>query len=117
MSTEPLPPPAPVTEDRTVAILSYVTLIGFVVAIVLHSNKKTQLGSFHLRQALGLIVTLIAISLIGIIPILGWFIFLVGWIVVLVLAIIGFISAIGGQQKPVPILGEHFQKWFANAFI
>jgi uncharacterized membrane protein len=119
MSTETPPPvtSAPATEDRTVAILSYVTIIGFIAAIVIHSSKKTQLGAFHLRQALGLIVTLVALSLIAIIPILGWLVFLVGWITVVVLAIIGFIGAINGTQKPVPILGEKYQKWFATAFV
>ena len=54
MSTDTPPPAAPVKEDSTVAILSYITIIGFIVAIILHGNKKTSLGSFHLRQALGL---------------------------------------------------------------
>ena len=62
MSEPSAPPPAtpPVApsqgEDRTVAILAYLTLIGFIVAIVLHSNKKTKLGAFHLRQMLGLLL-------------------------------------------------------------
>ena len=39
----PAPPPvAAVSEDKTVAILSYLTLIGFIAAIIIHSNKKTQ---------------------------------------------------------------------------
>ena len=44
MSTTPETPPpaatpAATTEDRTVAILTYITLIGFIVAIVLHGSK------------------------------------------------------------------------------
>jgi hypothetical protein len=49
MDTPPPATTAPAAEDRTVAIVSYLTLIGFVVAILLHSSKKTQLGAFHLR--------------------------------------------------------------------
>ena len=64
MDSTPPPPPSlasevPVSEDKTVAILSYVTFIGFIVAVILHGNKKTRLGSFHLRQALGLWITAI----------------------------------------------------------
>jgi hypothetical protein len=33
-----------------------------------------------------------------------------------VLVVMGFISAATGQQKPLPLVGEHYQKWFANAF-
>jgi uncharacterized membrane protein len=121
MSTEtPATTPPPVVEDRTVAILSYITLIGFIVAIVIHSNKKTQLGAFHLRQVLGLIVCGVAFGLCAIvlafIPILGWLAIMAGWITMLVFVIMGFISAVTGKQKPVPLLGEKFQVWFANAF-
>ena len=102
------PPAVSSTEDKTVAILSYITLIGFIVAIVLNSNKKTKLGAYHLRQMLGLILT----SLVGIIPILGWIILLglfVFWIM-------GLITAIKGEMKPVPLLGGLYQKWFGTAF-
>jgi len=43
MSDPVTPPAAPASaaaEDRTVAILTYVTLIGFIIAIVLHGNKR-----------------------------------------------------------------------------
>ncbi len=120
MSTETPPITMPVVEDRTVAILSYVTLIGFIVAIILHSSKKTQLGSFHLRQALGLFVTGAAfgvcVFILLFIPIIGWLAIFAGWLGLIVCVIMGFIAAINGQQKPVPVLGEKYQKWFANAF-
>src|SRR5688572_20314372 len=106
MSTEnpaPVSPAAPVVEDRTVAILSYITLIGFIVAIVIHSSKKTDLGSFHLRQALGLIVTGIGFGICAVIlafiPFLGWALIMAGWITMIVFVIMGFIGACTGQKK------------------
>jgi hypothetical protein len=33
-----------------------------------------------------------------------------------VLVVIGFIAAASGQMKPVPLLGDKYQKWFANTF-
>lgn len=120
MSTSETPPVASATEDRTVAILAYITLIGFIIAIVLHSSKKTALGSFHLRQVLGLFVTGVAFGLCAIIlafiPVLGWLAIFLGWISLVVLLIMGFIGAVTGQQKPVPVLGVKYQQWFANAF-
>lgn len=119
MSTE-TPPPASAGEDRTAAILCYITIIGFIVAIILHSSKKTQLGSYHLRQALGLVLTGLAFGVgafvLAFIPFIGWLAIMVGWIGMLVLVIMGLISAINGQQKPVPVLGEKYQQLFANAF-
>lgn len=125
MSDSITPPPAVSvpgsTEDRTVAILSYITLLGFIVAIILHSNKKTALGSFHLRQCLGLILTGIALSIGGIvlalIPFIGWLVMLALWLTFLVFIIMGLIAAISGRQTPLPVVGEHYQKWFANAFV
>jgi uncharacterized membrane protein len=103
-----MPPAASATEDKTVAILSYITLLGFIAAIIIHSNKKTQLGAFHLRQALGLFLT----GILMVIPLLN---ILVG-ICLLILWIMGLISAIQGQMKPVPVLGPLYQKWFGSAF-
>lgn len=120
MSTEvpPLTPSA--TEDRTVAILSYITLIGFIVAVVIHSGKKTALGAYHLRQTLGLLISAVVMWMgaivLAFIPILGPLTVMVIWLGFFVLWLLGLIAAINGQQKPMPVLGEHYQKWFANAF-
>ena len=89
-------------------------------AIVLHGNKKTSLGTFHLRQALGLMISAVvcwvAVIILAFIPIIGWLTGVVLWLGLFVLWLMGFISAASGQKKPVPVLGEHFQKWFAGAF-
>jgi uncharacterized membrane protein len=111
------PPEAEVsTEDKTVAIVAYLTLIGFLVALILHSNKKTKIGAFHLRQALGLILTGICASFIMVIPILGWIAGPIIALCVFVFAIMGFIGAIQGKMNPVPLLGAKYQQWFGGAF-
>ena len=115
-STPPPPPVGPATEDKTVAIVAYLTLIGFVVAVVIHGNKKTKLGAYHLRQALGILITGFAFGIISIIPFLGWILAIPLFICAFVLWVIAFIAAVGGQMKPVPILGQHYQKWFGTAF-
>lgn len=123
---ESTPPPAPVTpppaitEDKTVAIVCYLTLIGFIVAIVLHSSKKTRLGAYHLRQVLGLFLTGIAAMvcqfLLLFIPILGWLAVFVLWCSLLALWVMGLIAAVNGQMKPMPVVGPYFEKWFGTAF-
>jgi hypothetical protein len=106
-------PPSPVAaanpaEDKTVAIIAYLSLIGFIIALIMHSSKKTQLGAFHLRQMLGLIL----FSIPCMIPLLG----LIWFVVMFVFWIFGFIAAINGQMKPVPLFGPMWAKWFANVF-
>jgi uncharacterized membrane protein len=122
-------PAAGTTEDKTVAILSYCTLIGFIVALIIHSSKKTALGSFHLRQALGLVVTGlglgIALMIVGIVlmfipvvgPLLSMLLSVVLWVGMIALLIIGIINAVNGQEKPLPVVGEYYTKWFAKAFV
>lgn len=125
MDTTPPPPPSltpevPATEDKTVAILSYLTLIGFIVAIVLHGNKKTRLGTFHLRQSLGLLITAVACWILNVIlafiPIIGWLTIIIVWLGLFALWLMGLIAAASGQTKPVPVLGEYYQKWFGSTF-
>jgi uncharacterized membrane protein len=107
---------AAVAEDRTVAIVGYITIIGFIAAIVMHMNRKTQVGAFHLRQVLGLVVTGVAGGLCTVVPILGWIVWIGVTIGLIVLWFLGLLSALRGDMQPVPILGEHYQRWFAGAF-
>jgi uncharacterized membrane protein len=99
--------------DKTVAIIAYITLIGWIVAFIMNNNNKTEFASFHIRQSLGIILTAISLALLNSvvgIPILAWII----QIALLVFWILGFISAIQGEKKLVPLLGAQFQDWFKN---
>lgn len=119
MSTNISPQPT-IAEDKTAAIVSYLTLIGFIAAIFIHNGNKTCIGAFHLRQSLGLLLIGIAIgfaaSIVAVIPFIGWLLALGVYGGFFVLWVLGFLSALSGQPKPVPLLGEQFQKWFATAF-
>ncbi len=96
---------------KTVAIIAYITLIGWIIALIMNNQNKTLLGSYHVRQSLGIMcVGVILVILSGIIGI--WILSRVVNIVIFVLWILGFLSAIQGQMKPVPVVGEKFQEWF-----
>ena len=98
-------------DPKIIAIVSYLALIGWIVAIVLN-NPKSELGSFHLRQSLGIHALFAVSGMVTIVPVLGWIAGVVGFLAGVVLWIIGLIGAIEGKMKPVPILGEKFQEWF-----
>jgi len=116
----PPPAPAPQGDDKTVAILAYVTpmlcYVGIVIAILMHNKNKTKLGAYHLRQSLGLLLTGIACGVLSLIPFLGWIAAPILGLGIFVLWIMALISAINGQMKPVPVVGEQFQKWFGTVF-
>jgi uncharacterized membrane protein len=111
-------PTAVPDNGKTVAIVSYITLIGWIIALIMHSSHKTRLGAYHLRQMLGLIILGVAIAILSIplimIPFLGWGILWVLRVGILVLWLMGLIAAANGEEKPTPIVGVMFQKWFAG---
>ena len=105
--------------SRTVALLSYITIIGWVIAFVMNSSQKSSLGAYHLRQAIFLYIISIALYIARImflfVPFLFWLIsilFLFVSVGLFVLWILGLIAAINGEQKPMPIIGAKAQQLF-----
>jgi hypothetical protein len=94
---------------KTIAIIAHVTIIGYIIALIMHNNNKTEIGSFYLRQLLGL---WIAVIVLGIIPVVGCFAAPLG----LVFVILSLIGAIKEEMKPVAGVGGMFQDWFKNIF-
>ncbi len=103
-------------EDNTVAIIAYITIIGWIIALIMHSNKKTQLGAFHLREMLGLMLFGIGLSIFARIPIIGILAF-IGELGLFVLWLLGLINAINKEMKYLPLIGDLFQKWFGNMIV
>lgn len=86
------------SNSTTMAIVAYLTWIGFIVAFV-SNDKDTPLVKFHLNQAL-------VLNLFGIIgpmiPIVGW----AAEIVVFVFFVMGIIGASRGEMNELPIIGS-----------
>lgn len=115
------PPQQPGADNgKIVAILSYCTLIGFIIAIVLHSSNKTRLGGYHLRQALGMIIFGFALGItLMLLTIIIWplvFITPFVWLGMLILLILGIVNAANEQEKPVPLIGKMFEKMLSSVF-
>ncbi len=89
------------------AIVSYITLIGLLVAFLVNSSKKNEFTSYHIGQSVRLFLLAIANSVLGaILPdSLGLLTTLVA-IGVLVLAILGIINAANGKAVPLPLIGN-----------
>src|SRR5690625_4823198 len=93
-----------VEEGKTIAIIAYITIFGLIIAFIMNNDKKNSFAAYHIRQSLGLGLTGLAIGVIGMLPFLGWIISFLGSIFILVLWVMGLISALNGEEKPVPVL-------------
>ena len=100
-----------VNNQKVIRILSYFTFFGWIIAYLLN-NPRSANTSFHLRQSLGINILFIASGFIMIIPIIGWIAGAIGYVFGALIWILGLISAIDGDTKTVPVVGEHFQEWF-----
>lgn len=101
-----------VNEGKTTAIISYITLIGTIIAFIMNNNTKNAFASFHIRQMVGLsLLSILNSWILGRMLGLGMVSMVIG-LGLLVLWIIGFIGAIQGEEKKIPLLGDMFQDWF-----
>jgi len=97
-----------IEEGKTTAIISYLTLIGTLIAYIMNSSKKNEFATFHIGQALrawlaGIVISIIASILvsmtgIGVLRYLQY--------TGLVLAILGFVNAMNGKVEKIPFVGD-----------
>ena len=91
-----------VEENKGMAVLSY---IGILVLIPLLAKKDSKFAQFHAKQGLVIFIGEVIISVIGVIPFIGWLIWFVGWIFLVVISIMGIVNALKGQAKELPVVG------------
>ncbi len=102
-----------VEDGKVIAIVSYITVIGTIIAFIMNQNKQNYFASFHIRQAIGIFLLGLLVNFINRFSNFDFIDMILG-IGVLILWIIGLIGAIKGEEKLVPFLGEQFQEWFRN---
>jgi uncharacterized membrane protein len=103
---------------KTAAIVSYITIIGWLISFFALNKPKTSFGSYHLRQSLlvhifSLVLQVINWILVFTFPTLSLIVSLLG-IGVLVFLILGIINAVNMEEKPLPLIGEKAEELFKN---
>ena len=103
-------------DNKTLSIVSYITIVGWLIAYQVGKDKADSLLKYHLRQALGLALVSIAFNIVlrivaSVVPALS-FLGLIG-LVFLVFWILGIINAANGAEKPIPVFGKMFEDKFA----
>lgn len=100
-------------QGKTNAIISYLTIIGCIIAMVMNSEHKNPFASFHIRQALGLQLLFFALGYpVGTFD--SWMVSSAFYLFFFILWIYGFLGAVSGRMNEVPLLGSLFQKLFKS---
>ncbi len=95
-----------IEKNKVVAALAY--LIFFLPLIVC---PESPFGRFHANQGLLLLIVSVAgsvvISIINIIPLIAWIISPFFYLATFALAVLGFVNAINGKAKELPLFGQY----------
>lgn len=89
--------------------LAIVTYFIFFIPFFTES-KDDPFIKFHMKQSLLLAISALAVSVLGIIPVLGWILAAIAPIFLLILWVMGLINAANGKMQPVPVIGKYAEK-------
>lgn len=95
--------PKDAEDNKAMGILAYLSILCL---IPFFAAKESKFAQYHAQQGLFLFIIELIISVVGIIPILGWIVSAVGGIFVFILSIVGIINALNGQAKELPVIGK-----------
>lgn len=107
--------------DNVAGMLAYVTIIPAIVFLVMEPYNRNRFIRFHAFQSIFFVVAWtviwIALSIVGMIPVLGWATLII-WPLVglggLIVWIILLLKSYQGQMFKLPIIGDMAEKQ-ANA--
>jgi uncharacterized membrane protein len=103
-----------IDKSKNTAIIAYLTIIGSIIAIFMNQEEnKSEFASFHIRQGLGLFLSFF---------LLGYFVgYANSWtatsafyLFYFILWIYGFLGALQGEKKEIPLVGNFFQNTFKS---
>jgi uncharacterized membrane protein len=88
--------------------MAVVAYILFFVPL-LTDAKNDPFVKFHVKQGLVLLITSVAISVVGsFIPVVGWSVIRpLGGLFTLVLFVMGVLNAVNGVEKELPVIGKY----------
>lgn len=118
VNTPPAVPPTPPSstgEGRKPGKNTFMAVVAYILFFVplLTEAKNDPFVKFHVKQGLVLLLTSIAVGILGaILPYGLWL--AVGWILnlgILVLLVIGIINAVNGKEEKLPVIGQFADKF------
>lgn len=93
-------------EGKTIAIISYITVIGLLIAYLMNNDKKNEFAKFHIGQSVRIAILGVANYILSFfMPSSLWFISSIVSLGILALIIIGIINAVNLKEEPLPVIG------------
>ena len=93
------------SKNKTAAVVSYITWIGFLIAICI-GDRSDRYVAHHLNQALVLNIASILGGVLRVIPLIGNMAAGLVSLAVLVFWVIGVYRAAIGSTEPLPFIGD-----------
>ncbi|MCG2462012.1 hypothetical protein K8352_14730 [Flavobacteriaceae bacterium F89] len=96
-----------IDEGKTMAVISYLTFIGLLIAFVVNNERNNAFTKFHIGQSLRVVILVFVNFVIGrILPnSLGYIHGVVG-LCIFGLAILGIVNAVNGRSQKLPVIGS-----------
>jgi len=91
-------------ENKVLAIIGY---IGILCLVPLLAKKDSKFAQYHGKQGLVLLIVWILVSVVMVVPILGWIVGFFGHIACFVLMIVGIVHVANGETKELPWIGKY----------
>ena len=88
--------------NKGMGILAYFI---FFIPLLVEPAKNSPYAKFHVNQGLLIVLAGIAVTIVAVIPIIGWIIALIAPIVIFVFWVMALMGAIKGEAKPLPLIG------------
>lgn len=114
MSTSPTSSPASGLTSNVAGGLAYITIIPAIIFLCVDPYRRDPFVRFHAFQSLFLAVPWFVLSVLLVIPILGWILFPLIGIVFFVVWVIAIIAAFQGRKWPIPFIGKYAEQQAAS---
>lgn len=86
---------------KVTSVLAYIGIIFWLIAFLAGDKEGAK---FHLNQGLVLAIANLVLSILSAIPVVG-IVACVASVVLFVFAIMGIVSAVKDEEKPLPLIG------------
>lgn len=94
-------------DAKTKAIVSHITIIGWVVALIFNEQQRDSFAGFYIRQMIGLYLLSVIVGIIPVLNVIINIVFFAFWL-------LSLLNAAKGKYYTVPLAGEYFQQFFRS---
>lgn len=102
-----------IKEGKTLSIISYLGIIGIIIAYFMNNDKKNPFTYFNIRQSLGLWIMFHLFAFVAS-SFDSWMVTTAFYLCFAILIVYALINAVSGKVQTVPIVGDFFQRIFSN---